>query len=173
MIAFIHVPVSHPLRPFGEKVLEDSFPEEERPDVRQLNGRDTTLFHFDIILQDEQPVGILTHWDFADFTYVEHFAIETQKRNHHIGSEALTLFSSTNKTIVLEAEPPTTPTARRRIFFYERHGLSVLPFDYIQPSYREGGAEVSLKILTNKEISSKDFQTIKNTLYKEVYKVSQ
>lgn len=171
MTEFSHALFPHPLHQFAEDILVNSFPEEERPDIETLRRRDTSMFHFDVITQDKRPVGILTYWDFPDFTYIEHFAIEATLRNHRIGSEALTKFMKRKGTIALEAEPPESPLAIRRLNFYQRHGLSPVPFEYTQPNYREGERALPLIILSNKQISHPEFEKIKNTLYREVYKV--
>ncbi len=171
MIEFVQATFPLPLHPFAEKTLEDSFPEEERPDILTLRSRNTPRFHLDVILQDKHPVGILTHWDFPGYTYIEHFAIEASRRNNHIGSETLRRFMEGKRRIILEAEPPESPIAIRRLKFYQRHGLTPLPYEYRQPSYREEGNGIPLLILSNIKITSDEFGEIKNTLYKEVYKV--
>lgn len=172
MFRFVHALYPQPLHPFGEKILSDSFPTEERPSIECLRKRaEEEAFHFDIILNDDTPIGILTHWDFPSFTYIEHFAIAEELRNRHLGGEVLDQFISSNECVVLEAELPQNEMARRRLNFYQRHGLIIAPYPYIQPAYSPQLSPVPLHILSTKEISADQFEAIKNTLYTAVYKV--
>lgn len=171
MFEFTEAIYPHPLHPFGEQVLIDSFPTEERPAIADLRARNNQAFHFDAILEDNIPIGILTHWDFPAFTYIEHFAIVAEMRNRQLGGKVLDQFTEVRKCVVLEAELPQNELANRRLNFYQRHGFSIAPYPYIQPAYSPELSSIPLHILTTKEVSFDEFEAIKNTLYTEVYKV--
>lgn len=171
MFEFVEAAYPHPLRTFGEQVLNDSFPTEERPALTDLRARKNPAFHFDIVQDNGIPIGILTHWDFPAFTYIEHFAILEELRNKRLGGCVLDQFTRGNRLVVLEAELPENEIARRRLNFYQRHGLIIAPYPYIQPAYAPDLSPIPLFILTTKEVSPDEFEAIKNTLYTEVYKV--
>lgn len=169
MFEFITSRYPHPLHAFGEQVLTDSFPAEERPALTDLRARKNPAFHFDIILEEKTPIGILTHWDFPSFTYIEHFAIVEEMRNKQLGGCVLDQFTRGNRLVVLEAELPKNEIARRRLNFYQRHGLIIAPYPYIQPAYAEGLPSVPLHILSTPKLSLILFEEIKQTLYANVY----
>lgn len=169
MFEFVEAAYPHPLRSFGEQVLNDSFPTEERPALTDLRARKNPAFHFDIVQDNGIPIGILTHWDFPTFTYIEHFAILEELRNKRLGGCVLDQFTRGNRLVVLEAELPENEIARRRLNFYQRHGLIIAPYPYIQPAYAEGLLSVPLHILSTQRISLILFEEIKQTLYANVY----
>lgn len=171
MFEFITSRYPHPLHAFGEQVLTDSFPAEERPAIVDLRARENPSFHFDIILEEKTPIGILTHWDFPSFTYIEHFAIVAEMRNKQLGGKVLDQFIPTRPCVVLEAEYPQNELARRRLNFYQRHGFILTSYPYTQPAYSPELESVPLHILTTQAFNAEQFEAIKNTLYTEVYKV--
>ena len=68
---------------FMENLITTAFPAEEYRALEQL--REYTdkveLFHNNVILEDEQPIGLLTYWNFGEFYYIEHFATDPSMRN--------------------------------------------------------------------------------------------
>ena len=115
--------------------------------------------------------GLIYWWDFGNFAYVEHFAIDSRCRNGGIGGRALDLFVEqfTDKGIVLEVEPETDgDMARRRIGFYRRHGFEVIEgFSYMQPPYSKEKNEIELWLMTYGHCP--DAGIMSDTLKKEVY----
>lgn len=159
-------------------LYENAFPEEERRPtadwIRLMSER--ASFHADaILLSDGTFAGILTYWTFKGFGYVEHFATQPALRGHGLGGKAIaSLIEKARPTpIVLEVEPPTDETARRRISFYERQGLSLVEKDYIQPPYRPDGECLNLHLMsTDKDFAETNFTFIKGTIHREVYGVA-
>lgn len=133
----------------------------------------------DIILTDSIPeaqpqyAGFLTAWDFNDFIYIEHFAIDEAARNGGIGGKALKQFlASCHAPVVLEVEIPTDDLSKRRIGFYERLGFRLDTHIYYQPPYRQGGPTLEMRLMTYGDLPlSASFETVKTTLYKNVYGV--
>lgn len=128
-----------------------AFPEEERrPEAAwEKLMHQSPLFHADAILDDGDYCGFITSWHFSNFIYVEHFAISSSRRGGGIGGRAFECFMKqcAGKEIVLEVETPDTEIARRRIGFYERHAMHLLPNDYQQPPYRPTGEYFPLRIM--------------------------
>ena len=84
MISFVPIKDSkHPLYTYSEKILVESFPKNEYRDLLQQkeNVNSNALFSCNIIIANENPIGIINYWTFNDFCYIEHFAIDSAKRN--------------------------------------------------------------------------------------------
>ena len=166
--------VSDPLYTKLFNLYTRAFPVSER---RSWSGLEHELiyekkFHPNVLLQNDEFVGLLNYWTFEQFFYIEHFAVNEQMRNSHIGTEAMEIFmKQTHLPIVLEVEMPKNPLAERRIKFYERLGFSVLPCDYFQPSYdSEVGDFLQINIMNNDiQFAKNNFDLIKETLYDKVY----
>ncbi|EJX06235.1 acetyltransferase, GNAT family, partial [gut metagenome] len=76
---------------FMENLITTAFPAEEYRALEQLKEYTDKVerFHNNVILGDEQPIGILTYWNFEDFYYIEHFATVPSMRNKGYGKKAL------------------------------------------------------------------------------------
>jgi len=149
--------------------IEKNFIEEERRDYEVakelfLNGQYSILQ----FLIDGQKVGFITAWTLPDFVFFEHFVIYENFRNRGYGSLALDALKSKFKAAVLEAEPPHTPLAERRLNFYKRCGFVADPRPYLQPSYRKGASPVPLVLLSFPE-KPRDFDKTVSAIYEKVY----
>ena len=121
-------------------------------------------------LNTKQPIGLLTTWFFDEFIYIEHFAIDPELRSQGYGSKAMSTFiKQQGKPIVLEAEPPTDELTRRRIRFYERQGLTLYDFPYLQPAYTEASQPVELRLMGTLDIHATLLPHVSVTLHREVY----
>ena len=122
-------------------------------------------------LNTKQPIGLLTTWEFTDFTYIEHFAIDPEMRSKGYGSKTMkTFIRQQEKHILLEAESPTNELTRRRIRFYERQGLALYDFPYMQPAYTEESQPVELHLMGTVNTHTTPLTHVSNTLHREVYK---
>ena len=131
-----------------EKMIA-AFPYEER---RVFSDQQSCMsderFKFLQIFESSQAVGFTALWDLDGFLFIEHIAIDADKRSGGYGTKAIELIKSTfNKPVILEAEAPETEQQIKRIRFYERLGFKINDFPYEQPSYH-GGEGVPLKILS-------------------------
>ena len=134
------------------------------------------LYGDGVVVVDDAFAGILSCWDFESFLYIEHFAINSQQRGHGLGSATLSAFQALfpQKPIVLEAEVPIEEMAIRRIQFYQRNGFHVCDSPYMQPPYHQDGKWLDLKLLsTSPDFASKQFETIKRTIYHHVYNIQE
>ena len=132
--------------------MTTAFPFEERRELLdQKECLSNKFFRFFEIFDNDSDVGFITIWDFAEFVFVEHLAIDEEKRAGGYGTKAIELVKELyKKPIVLEAEPPETDQQIKRIRFYDRAGFRVNFYEYEQPSYH-GGEGVPLKILSYPE----------------------
>jgi len=130
------------------------------------------VFECKCVKSDGEFVGLLHYWTFEKFIYIEHFAIHPDFRNKGIGTAALKTFLATAQLpVVVETETPRTLVASQRIHFYERLGFYMTTNFYMQPPYEGGQVMMSMLIMSNDyHFANKHFNSIKKTLYKEVYK---
>ena len=118
----------------------------------------------------QRPLGLLTTWHFEEFIYIEHFAIDPNLRSQGYGTEALNTFiQEQDKPIILEAEPPTDDITRRRVGFYERCGLTLYDFPYIQPAYTPESNPVELRLMGTLDTNDTPLTLVSKILHREVY----
>ena len=151
-----------------------SFPiDEQRPttDIARLITEEERYRAMALVDDNDRCIGLLTAWQFPTYSYIEHFAIDPSLRSKGYGTMALKTFAHTQPTpIVLEVEPPTDVLTLRRIGFYERCGLALYDYDYIQPSYAPDRSAVPLRLMGTP--ASPDLAHIARTLHSEVYGVN-
>lgn len=174
MIELKRITTSHTeLYQYVEELLTTSFPlEEYRPLKQWQKFTDSNeLFQNNVILDGSKPVGLMTYWDFGEFYYIEHFAIDTELRNRGYGQRVLDLLNDEiQKPLVLEVEIPDNETARRRVSFYKRYNFTLWDEEYTQPPYRPNGKAIPMILMSRGDLScKKDFKKVRNLLYKEVY----
>ena len=154
-------------------LYKSAFLPEQRRELDQLEYEILTSEHFrtHALLADGKFIGFLNYWQFHTFCFIEHFAITPQLRGKKLGSKALNILKNNIVSpIVIEVDIPTSTVAARRVEFYERADFRIIPNDYVQPPYRPSDTPSPLLIMTNdKHFVSKHFDTIKETIYKEVY----
>ncbi|MFR9649786.1 MAG: GNAT family N-acetyltransferase [Rikenellaceae bacterium] len=154
--------INNPLFPFCWELYLAAFPENER---RGLDYHTETmnreLFHCDVVLDSDEPIGILFWWDLSDFIFVEHLATTPAVRGKGYGNQILNeLIASSNRPILLEVEHPEDELSRRRIGFYERMGFILNHHPYRHPSYQQiEGEYVDLLVMTHPNpISASELQ---------------
>lgn len=154
-------------------LYEKAFPLEERRPTDEWLEKNSSLdlFTINLLESDGQPLGFITIWQFEDFAYVEHFAVDEKQRGNGIGAAAISaLRAALSCPVVLEVEPPTEHTSIRRIRFYERNGFVISSLSYLQPPYMSQLQPLELKLMsTDATFLSENFDHIVSTLYKYVY----
>lgn len=154
-----------------------AFPEDERRPLEQwLHMVDNEpTFQVLAVMKEKSFAGFITYWTFHDFIYVEHFAVDPNKRGNGIGGAVLELFLRLHTDpIVLEVEIPETVQAQKRIRFYEKHRFVRWLDSYLQPPYRKGGPWLPMNIMSyGGPVGEKalTFEKVREILYERVYKV--
>lgn len=160
---------------FMENLIISSFPSDEYRALEELREYTDAKAHFhnNIILHNDTPVGLITYWDFGHFYYVEHFAIDPAQRNGGHGKNVLShLCQLLEHPIILEVEEPNEDMAQRRIKFYQRHGFSLWERPYQQPPYKLGDNYLPMLLMAYGDLKcEKDFDQVKEHIYREVYNV--
>lgn len=169
-----YLPVTNPddlYLPFIEKLYDEAFPAEERRDWEQLLmmiGRTDDMF-LQVITSRGNAVGFIIFWTFNDWCFIEHLAIDPQHRGMKYGESTMRHFMDKTK-VLLEVEPPVSKDAIRRISFYERLGMALIPFVYSQPSYREAHVFYEMELMSNgPENDMEQFDAIIFIILQRVY----
>lgn len=154
-------------------IYEFSFPQDERRDLgQQTKLLDNEIYNLFAGYDEDQLVGFIATWEFDDFIFIEHFAIEESLRGKGLGTKILSEYlGNNNKKVVLETERSEEgDIAVRRIEFYKRLGFKLNTHDYIQPPYDEGKKPVPLFLMTRpREINKSEFVEVREQLHKIVY----
>lgn len=154
-------------------IMQNSFPSDEhRPYEEQKALLSEPAYHLYGYRDEENRLcAFMAVWEWQEFWFLEHFAVDGSVRSQGIGSRMLQeLIRLSPHGICLEAEPPDTELARRRIGFYERNGFFLHPYPYMQPSISAGKNPVPLRIMTaSMEHTPENFTLLRNTLYRRVY----
>ncbi len=151
----------------------ESFPPEERRPWDDLAKRAldvaSPLTMSEIIIENK-VLGFITWWNFDNFIYVEHFAMNQQVRGNGYGTLVLKLFTAkVKKPVILEVElPDSGEMAIRRIGLYQRCGFKAHPeFHYIQPPYSIDLPPVPLMLMTAGDFTNLDYAS--QLIHHEVY----
>ncbi len=163
---------------FAKEIYNSSFPLDERRNfdlVIEMVGKEG--FDFYVIkssLEDETPTGIISIWEFDEFAYIEHFAIDLSLRQKGYGSKVLNeIINKYTKPFIIEVEPPTNAEALKRINFYKKLNFSLLDFNYLQPAYSPTQKALPMKLMTNncQYFTNENIQKAVSLIHKKVYKV--
>lgn len=162
---------AHPQLPFVRQLYHTAFPEEERRPFDELPlEADNT--HLQLLLfcnSGNTPVGFASVWQFGDFCFIEHLAIDAAQRSKGYGAMIVQQLLSPDYPCLLEVEPPHDDQSEKRIRFYNRLGFTANAFPYMQPPYHKGLKPIPMILLSNPAISPTDAEAFVNQLHKEVY----
>ncbi len=127
------------------------------------------------VKKENAYAAVFATWEIDDFLYIEHFAVREDCRNGGWGGHLLdALLEEKGRPMVLEVEEPEDELTRRRIGFYERHGLVYNDYPYLQPPMRKGQDMLPLRLMTNPSaIDEKTYERYKKQIYKIVYKYEE
>lgn len=121
------------------EIYENSFPyAERRTPAHQRTALRSADYHMNAYAEDGAVAGLIGYWEFPDYLYVEHLAVNPELRGSGHGSRIMReLIGSTDKTIILEIEPVEDEATARRLRFYEKLGFRTNPYRHPQHRYHE------------------------------------
>lgn len=155
-------------------LMQSSFPSDEYRTCAEQKALlcDPAYSIYASFNETREVLAFIAVWDFNDFAFIEHFAVNPQYRNSGLGSLLLKeLLEKIGKTVCLEVESPLTEMANRRIGFYKRNNFFLNKYPYVQPAISRGKKALPLFIMTSgSKITRSLFERIKNTLHTKVYK---
>lgn len=158
------------------KLMKEVFPSIERrsyDDQKKILSEDV----YNILVNKDENYNInafLANWKFAEFNFIEHFAVAENLRGHGLGTLMLKEYlNKSNKPIFLEVELPKNRTSIRRVEFYRRFGFYLNDFDYLQPPMQKQHDYLPLKVMSYPKLVDKnEFTNFKSMVYDRVYKVN-
>ncbi|MDO5518790.1 MAG: GNAT family N-acetyltransferase [Clostridium sp.] len=156
------------------RVMKNAFPEIE---IRSYEGQkkifDEDGYRVTGYKNNEDNVtAFIASWNFEDFKFIEHFAVDENLRGNGIGSALINEFLKVSgQKIVLEVEFPEDDISERRIEFYKKIGMKLNEYEYVQPPLQEGKELLPLKIMSYpEELTEEEFKNIQRDIYEKVYK---
>ncbi|MGM9843483.1 MAG: GNAT family N-acetyltransferase [Muribaculaceae bacterium] len=139
-----------------------SFPDEERRDwcsIEDMIANNYNFFRLNVAVDENGDfIGFITTWTLPGAIYIEHFAVEDNKRGGGFGAKFFHAVTDSEDNVVLEVElPGSGDMADRRIAFYERNGMTALrDFHYVQPPYAPSLPSVPMMLMTKCQIPQLD-----------------
>ena len=123
------------------ELMSEAFPPIER---RKLENQKKLLENdfYNIVgyKENDRVIAFIASWEFENFNFIEHFAVDNSYRGNGIGSKILKQYLNKykNKPVFLEVEYPEDNYSKRRIEFYKRLGFSLNDYEYVQPPLEKG-----------------------------------
>jgi len=156
-------------------LMEEAFPSVERRSYEDAKKLLCEELYNIIVDKDENDniTAFIASWEFNDFNYIEHFAVEGKIRGNGIGTSMLQAYlNKSNKPIFLEVELPENDVSLRRIEFYKRLGFHLNNFEYLQPPMQKQHDFLPLKVMSYpRSVDEMEFMNFKNVVYNKVYKI--
>jgi ribosomal protein S18 acetylase RimI-like enzyme len=174
----MYIQIERQLNPaFFEKFWElyqSSFPEYEQRSLKsQLKLAEVSEYKMLTCVSAQNILGFLAYWEFENFLYLEHLAIDDKYRGNGLGSELMRHFMKLgdNLKIILEIDPVEDALSERREMFYHRLGFKTNNYDFINPGYI-GKAKPHKLILLSKPdlLDLLEYQSFVQLLYSRVLK---
>ena len=140
-------------------IYESAFPESVRAPWESISHpRDDEEL---LILADDDPVGfaLVRYLGDTSYVFVRYFAVDGSRRGEGLGGRLLVALREHAEArgctaLLLDVEAPQdAPHPHRdddlrRIAFYERHGLALLPVpDYAPPDHGSTGEQIALLLM--------------------------
>lgn len=159
------------------EILVEAFPSYERRDVKRQRALfDNEFYNVLTVSDNEKTLGFLAYWDFKDFLFYEHFAVDKSARNCGIGKQTLEkLFEkSEGRPIVLEIELPQNELASRRLHFYERNGFVANTFQYFQMPLNSCDEKTPMILMSKSTpLTKENFEKYRDIIYRNVYDIEE
>lgn len=167
--------VQHPFFQQAFDLYKISFPEhEQRLFKQQEEALSNPSYHCNIIIENDVFIGILFYWKVGQYVYVEHFAIDTDKRGNHMGSHILNEFCNQENLIILEIDPPVDVVSLRRKNFYTRLGFKENNYKHMHPAYRKYYPPHPLVVMSfPRTITQKEYNEFYSYLEKEIMQYTE
>lgn len=154
------------------EIMEKSFPlTEYRTREEQAALFDREEYRVLASLEGDRMLGFIAFWELDGLTFLEHLATLPEARNRGLGAELLrSAVDMAENPVCFEVEPPEDELTRRRVGFYERNGMYLNDYPYIQPPISSGREPIPLRIMTSgAPIDEERFRSVRDLLYRDVY----
>ena len=139
------------------KLYEESFPVAERRKAEDhLSACDDNRFFPLSVWDGNQLIGLIFFWEWDNYRYLEHLAVNPDLRGHGYGTQLLNYLRESKHTIILEIDPLINELSVRRLQFYERSGFTLTPYRFVHLPYRLDGIKQELLILSYPKMITKE-----------------
>ena len=120
------------------EIYEKNFPfYEKRTLEEQKRVLNDNSYFANSINEKNNLIGLLYYWEFKDYIFIEHLAIDSFYQGKSLGSEVIKNLLKKHKSIFLEIEPVVDITTKRRLKFYEKLGFIENDFEHFQVPFRK------------------------------------
>lgn len=156
------------------QIYEESFPVEERRTLEeQIQLFDKKIFKMLCYVENETVIAIVFYWTLEQYTFLEHFAIDSTLRGLSYGSKILQEFLKNHSyDIVLEIEPIVDTMTQKRLRFYERFGFVVNSHTHFQVPFRKDAKQLQLLFLSfKKQLSLDEYNALYQIMQKNLSSV--
>ena len=159
-------------------IMQSNFPDNE---YRDYTAQKKLLDKKNYFIKTESSEAgtieaFIAYWKFNGFIYIEHIAVAGENKGKGLGSSILKQFTVNGKLpLIAEIEPPEhSCLAQKRWRFYQRHGFYLNERRYIQPSLGKNKNPAELRIISYPApLTGEEFCSVREILYKNVYKVKE
>lgn len=148
-------------------IYSKSFPiYEQRSKEQQTKAFENNNYHLECIIQDITLIAFIAYWEFDEYIYIEHFAVNSELRGKNYGTQTLQQFIQRNtKIVLLEIDPVSDDISEKRLRFYENLEFKVNNYEHFHPAYNPKYPSHKLILLSYKNLVSKDqFSTFQNDM---------
>jgi len=128
----------------------------EQQQISAFNDRHYNLYFLEGKDESGNDVmlSFIAFWDFKDYVYIEHFAVNDKYRGANIGTDTLIKFKETvKKNVVLEIDPVIDDVSSKRLEFYKRIGFGLCSYKHTHPAYDERYKPHELLVLSTEILS--------------------
>lgn len=156
------------------EIYSKSFPVyEQRNAEQQIEAFNNKHYHLDCIIENDELLSFICFWNFEEYVYIEHFAVNDKYRGKNIGTCTLLKFIETvNKTVILEIDPVRDNISAKRLKFYEKIGFLSNPYKHFHPAYNANYKPHELLVLSSASLLTSDlYDDFKDVLNKIVMKI--
>ena len=119
------------------RIYSISFPVYElRNQEQQLYAFNNEHYHLFYLIENNTFNSFISFWNFDEYVYVEHLAVNDQLRGQNIGTSSLMKFQEEiKKTIILEIDPIIDEISAKRLLFYKKIGFNQCLYKHYHPAY--------------------------------------
>lgn len=149
------------------KIYSVSFPVyEQRSHAQQLYAFQNPHYRLYGRINENRLEAFISFWEFDDYIYIEHLAVNGEIRGKQIGTNTLNQFKDEmDKTIVLEIDPIVDEVSAKRLSFYQKLDFKQCPYKHAHPAYNKEYKPHELLVLSSgKVLSPEVYETFRSDL---------
>lgn len=158
-----------------QNIYSVSFPLfEQRNEKQQEYALGYDHYYLECGIENQTILYFVAYWDYKDYIYIEHFAVNPDCRGLNIGTVALqNMVREKKKLILLEIDPLNTELALKRYRFYRKLGFVENDYPHFHPPYDHRFPAHELLVLSlEKPLEKSLYEKFYRDLCDEIMKIS-